>query len=125
MAQFPPTVKKGSKGDAVKGLQNALSVRSSQDVGPIDGIFGPATENAVKEFQRGAGLADDGIAGPRTWEALYVYVVQGGDTLSEIAEQQLGDANRWPDIHELNKALISDPDKISPGQVLVLPIYAH
>jgi nucleoid-associated protein YgaU len=125
MAQLPPMVKKGSEGDAVKGLQNALSARSSQDVGPIDGIFGPATENAVKEFQRGAGLADDGIAGPRTWEALYVYVVQGGDTLSEIAEQQLGDANRWPDIHELNKVLVSDPDKISPGQVLVLPVYEH
>jgi nucleoid-associated protein YgaU len=124
MAQLPPTVKTGSKGDAVKGLQNALDVRSSQDVGPIDGIFGPATENAVKEFQRGASLADDGIAGPRTWEALYVYVVQGGDTLSEIAEQQLGDANRWRDIHELNKVLVSDPDKISPGQVLVLPVYA-
>ena len=124
MAQSPPTVKSGSKGDAVKGLQNALDVRSSQDVGPIDGIFGPATENAVKEFQRGASLADDGIAGPRTWEALYVYVVQGGDTLSEIAEQQLGDANRWRDIHELNKVLVSDPDKISPGQVLVLPVYA-
>jgi peptidoglycan hydrolase-like protein with peptidoglycan-binding domain len=125
MAQLPPTVKQGSKGEAVKGLQNALSARSSQDPGPIDGIFGPATENAVKEFQRGSGLADDGIAGPRTWEALYVYLVQRGDTLSEIAEQQLGDANRWGDIHELNKVLVSDPDEISPGQVLALPVYAH
>jgi peptidoglycan hydrolase-like protein with peptidoglycan-binding domain len=125
VAQLPPTVKRGSKGDAVKGLQNALRVRSSDDVGPIDGIFGPATENAVKRFQRQAGLADDGIVGPNTWAALYVYVVQRGDTLSGIAEQQLGDAERWHDIHELNGVLVSDPDKIIPGQVLALPIYAH
>jgi nucleoid-associated protein YgaU len=124
MAELPPTLKNGSKGEAVKGLQNALTVRSPHGVA-IDGMFGPATENAVKEFQRGAGLDDDGIVGPRTWTELYVYVVQGGDTLSEIAEQQLGDANRWHDLHDLNKALISDPDKISPRQVLVLPVYAH
>jgi nucleoid-associated protein YgaU len=124
MAQLPPTVKKGSKGEAVKGLQNALKIRSPQYIGAIDGDFGPATESAVKQFQRDSGLAEDGIAGQRTWEALYVYLVQREDTLSEIAEQQLGDANRWPDIHELNGALISDPDRISPGQVLTLPIYA-
>jgi peptidoglycan hydrolase-like protein with peptidoglycan-binding domain len=119
--QLPPTVKKGSKGEAVKGLQNALAVRLSFDVGPVDGIFGPATENAVKQFQNHAGLADDGIVGPNTWGTLRVYLVQRGDTLSGIAEQQLGDANRWPEIHDLNKVLISDPDKIFPDQVLALP----
>jgi nucleoid-associated protein YgaU len=60
-----------------------------------------------------------------TWGALYVYVVQRGDTLSDIAREQLGRPDRWHDLHELNRALISDPDKIHPGQVLVLPIYAE
>ncbi len=119
MAQLPPTVKRGSKGDAVKGLQNALKVRSYEV--EVDGIFGPATEDAVKQFQSDADLAADGVAGPNTWEALGVYVVQRGDTLSGIADQQLGDADRWPEIFDLNRALISDPDKISPGQVLALP----
>jgi nucleoid-associated protein YgaU len=123
MAQVPPTLRNGSKGEAVEGLQNALTVRSPTAGPTIDGIFGLATENAVKEFQRGVGLDDDGIAGPRTWGELYVYVVQRGDTLSEIAEQQLGAADRWHDLQDLNRSLISDPDKISPGQVLVLPIY--
>ncbi|MCE3246482.1 MAG: hypothetical protein K0R41_307, partial [Geminicoccaceae bacterium] len=81
MAQLPPTVKSGSKGEAVKGLQNALNTRSSAVVS-VDGVFGPATENAVKEFQSDAGLAEDGIVGPDTWGALYVYLVQQGDTLS-------------------------------------------
>lgn len=121
MAHLPATIKKGSKGDAVKGLQNALKQRGA-DLGPVDGNFGAATEKAVKQFQRDAGLDDDGIVGPDTWGALGVYVVQPGDTLSGIAEEKLGDANSWPDIHELNRDLISDPDKIKPGQVLTLPV---
>jgi peptidoglycan hydrolase-like protein with peptidoglycan-binding domain len=124
MAELPPTLKLGSKGEAVKGLQNALTGRSPYGVA-IDGEFGSETENAVKQFQGSAGLEADGVVGPRTWGELYVYVVQRGDTLSEIADDQLGNADRWNDLHELNKALISDPDKIHPGQVLVLPIYAH
>lgn len=121
MAQVPPTLKQGSKGDAVKGLQNALKARG-YDFGAIDGAFGSATTEAVKQFQREFGLEDDGIVGPNTWQALNVYVVQSGDTLSEIAQQQLGRADSWPDIFELNRALISDPDKIFSGQVLVLPL---
>ena len=50
-----------------------------------------------------------------------LYTVQRGDTLSGIARQHLGDANRWPEIFDLNRDIISDPDQIFPGQVLVLP----
>jgi nucleoid-associated protein YgaU len=49
-----------------------------------------------------------------------LYKVRRGDTLSGIAEQQLGDANRWPEIFRLNRDIISDPDRITPGQVLVI-----
>lgn len=120
MAQVPPTLRQGSKGDAVKGLQNALSARGFS-FGHIDGVFGPATKDAVIQFQRAAGLADDGIAGPNTWQALCVHLVQRGDTLSGIAEHRLGDQARWPEIFELNRELVSDPDKIRPNQVLALP----
>ncbi len=47
--------------------------------------------------------------------------VQRGDTLSEIAERELANANRWREIFELNRDVIEDPDEIFPGQVLVLP----
>lgn len=36
----------------------------------VDGIFGKATREVVKAFQRSAGLDDDGVVGPLTWEAL-------------------------------------------------------
>jgi nucleoid-associated protein YgaU len=51
---------------------------------------------------------------------LRTYTVQSGDTLSGIAQQQLGDASRWPEIFLLNRS-IRHPDRISPGQVLILP----
>jgi nucleoid-associated protein YgaU len=50
-----------------------------------------------------------------------VYTVRRGDTLSSIAKKHLGDANRWPEIFELNQEVISDPDEIFPGQVLLIP----
>jgi nucleoid-associated protein YgaU len=49
------------------------------------------------------------------------YTVQPGDTLSGIAQQQLGNASRWPEIFVLNRSTIQHPDRISPGQVLTLP----
>jgi nucleoid-associated protein YgaU len=50
-----------------------------------------------------------------------LYKVRRGDTLSKIAEQQLGNADRWRDIFRLNRDVISDPNRITPGQVLVIP----
>lgn len=41
----------------------------------VDGIFGPMTQEAVKEFQRSNNLTVDGIVGPKTWEKLNVYKV--------------------------------------------------
>jgi nucleoid-associated protein YgaU len=49
------------------------------------------------------------------------YTVKKGDTLSEIAQRELGAASRWKEIFEANRGTISDPDKIFPGQVLTLP----
>ncbi len=50
------------------------------------------------------------------------YTVKAGDSFYRIAEQQLGSANRWKEILELNKSLVGgDPQRLRPGQVLVLP----
>ena len=49
------------------------------------------------------------------------YTVKAGDTLSRIAKDQLGDANAYTKIFEANRDQLSDPDKITPGQVLKIP----
>ena len=64
-----PSVARGSVGPAVKLLQSQLQAHGITP-GPIDGIFGPKTEAAVRAFQRKAGLEVDGQAGPKTWGKL-------------------------------------------------------
>lgn len=49
------------------------------------------------------------------------YTVQSGDTLSKIAKEMYGNANDYNKIFEANKPLLSDPNKIYPGQVLRIP----
>ena len=66
-----PTIRKGSKGEAVTRAQTLLESKG-YDLGRcgVDGAFGSATEKAVREFQRDHGLAADGIVGPKTWAEL-------------------------------------------------------
>lgn len=63
-----PTISLGATGDAVRRLQRALR-RTPMWGFVVDGVFGPATETAVKEFQQGS-LVADGVVGPLTWAAL-------------------------------------------------------
>lgn len=65
-----PTVGRGAVGPAVAELQTLLKRLGYEQVGAIDGKFGPATEAAVRALQRDLGLSADGIVGPKTWEAL-------------------------------------------------------
>ena len=50
-----------------------------------------------------------------------LYEVQAGDTLSKIAKAEYGDANGYMQIFEANKPMLSDPNKIYPGQQLRIP----
>jgi peptidoglycan hydrolase-like protein with peptidoglycan-binding domain len=71
-AAFVPSggsLKKGSTGASVVELQRSLA-REGFDPGSVDGKFGPATERAVKAFQRARGLEVDGVAGRLTQAAL-------------------------------------------------------
>lgn len=48
-------------------------------------------------------------------------LVEHGDTLSYIALNYYGESARWTEIYAANRDVISDPDLIFPGQVLVIP----
>jgi len=49
------------------------------------------------------------------------YTVKSGDTLSKIAQEYLGAANRYNEIFEANRPMLKDPDEIYPGQTLRIP----
>ena len=49
------------------------------------------------------------------------YTVHAGDTLSKIAQRELGDAKKYMKIFEANRDQLQDPDLIQPGQVLKIP----
>lgn len=59
------TMKQGARGEDVRQLQEALNALG-YICGQADGIFGAATEKAVRAFQTAEGIAADGIAGPVT-----------------------------------------------------------
>ena len=61
----PTSLKRGSKGDAVKSLQQKLK-QLGYYTGSVDGDFGEGTEKAVKAFQERNGLTVDGKAGTKT-----------------------------------------------------------
>ena len=49
------------------------------------------------------------------------HTVEKGDTLSAIAQKVYGDAKLYNRIFEANKPMLTDPNKIYPGQVLRIP----
>lgn len=96
------TIRKGSRGEDVKRLQEILRLLP-------DGLFGPLTEEAVLQYQRERGLAADGVVGPRTWELLLAGAAAGlkksSRKISEIilhctatregADATVDDIRRW------------------------------
>ena len=71
LVETRPTLKRGSKGEYVVILQKEL-IQLGYSVGAtgVDGDFGKNTEAGVKKFQKDHALAEDGIVGKNTWEAL-------------------------------------------------------
>lgn len=59
--------------------------------------------------------AGAGSTGHRT------YTVKSGDSLSKIAKEYYGNASQYTKIFEANRDKLSDPNKIQPGQELVIP----
>ena len=91
-------------------------------------ITGQASDNAEREKAilvlgntKGIAKVNDqiNVASPQAQSQFYE--VKSGDTLSKIAKQFYGDANRYSAIFEANKPMLKDPDEIYPGQTLRIP----
>lgn len=87
------------------GLTQVLKEKIQVAVGNVAGIS--SVENNIQ-------------ATDSAQEATY-YTVKSGDTLSAIAKHVYGNANKYNTIFDANKPMLTHPDKIYPGQVLIIP----
>jgi nucleoid-associated protein YgaU len=91
-------------------------------------VAGEAADQATREKVvlccgnvHGVSQVDDAMTTAEPADASRWYTVVRGDTLSAIAKSQYGNASQYPKIFEANKPMLSNPDKIYPGQVLRIP----
>lgn len=105
------------------GLQNT-KLRVEGDKAVLEGRAPSqeAYEKAVLAIGNTAGIAqvEARLEGAGNAQPQF-YTVKKGDTLSKIARETLGSANRYPEIFEANRPLLKDPDEIFPGQQLRIP----
>ena len=78
-----PTVRRGSRNTYVLILQDALNALG-YTTNTLDGIFGHATENALKACQRRFGLTADGVCGCASWKKIAEATVGIGKTATVI-----------------------------------------
>jgi nucleoid-associated protein YgaU len=83
-------------------------------------LVDPNFSDLIADIQAPAAAAAAAGGAPSTATAR-TYTVQAGDSLSKISKQFYGDANKYMKIFEANKDKLSDPDKVRPGQELVIP----
>lgn len=135
-----PVLRFGSKGTAVKQLQETLlSLGYKLPIYGADSDYGSETERAVKAFQRDHALEVDGIVGPMTYAALdaaveasgkaqhvkdnetgqnyLIYTVRKGDTLSKIAADHRTTIQTLKFINNIQNANL-----IQVGQKIRIPV---
>ncbi len=102
--QFTPT--KMMRGDDVAALQTRL-IEMGFNSGRVDGIFGPRTESALKDFQKSVGVKVDGNCGPATLLSMMrlMKIVSGGAPLQ--LRDDAARAVKGPAL--ANKILVLDP----------------
>ncbi len=83
--------------------------------GNVEGIDGVNDQMTVRPAPVQTATPAATVAQPK------YHTVESGDTLSKIAKELYGDVNAYNRIFEANRPMLSDPDKIYPGQVLVIP----
>lgn len=102
-----------------------ITIQSSGDRVRVTGRVATQSdrEKLVLALGNNAGVAqvEEGLEVEQVEPEATFYTVVSGDTLGKIAKAHYGNAAKYPVIFEANKPLLSDPDKIYPGQVLRIP----
>ncbi|MFC0603681.1 peptidoglycan-binding protein LysM [Winogradskyella pulchriflava] len=102
-----------------------LNVFIDDDMARVSGkAYNQATkEKVILVVGNTAGIAtvDDQLTVEHVEPEAQFHTVVSGDTLGKIAKQYYGNAMKYPEIFEANKPMLTDPDKIYPGQVLRIP----
>ena len=122
------------RGDTVivesKGADRATMEKLILAVGNIKGVAhveadlpgAPAASAPKAGAPKADAAAAEKPAAPKAAAAAPVFHTVGkGETLSAIAKKYLGDANKYNAIFEANRPMLTDPDKIYPGQTLRIP----
>jgi nucleoid-associated protein YgaU len=121
-------------GDAIEGYIKAQNLSATGLLVNFDGasssvtVFGVAPDQATKEKillccgnVAGVAQVNDNMSVDQSEPEAQFYTVVRGDTLSKIAKEFYGNANKYMPIFEANKPMLTHPDKIYPGQMLRIP----
>ncbi len=103
----PTVVRRGDEGYWVFRLQEELRRHGYSN--EADGLFGPATEEAVRNFQYAHGLEVDGLAGPATWNALL------NDAAAPVVARPPGVTNNLVIVDEFRTASLSPGFAVDAG----------
>ncbi|WP_179403996.1 peptidoglycan-binding protein LysM [Burkholderia guangdongensis] len=134
-AETDPASANQTAADAIKNYVATQGLDTSNLTVAFDGasrtvtLSGNVADQATKEkvkvasgnVQGVTAVNDDALTVDSPSAEATFYEVKSGDTLSAIASAQYGDANQYNAIFEANKPMLSSPDRIYPGQKLVIP----
>jgi len=134
-APTDPNAANQTAADAIKNYIAAQGLDTSNLTVAFDGasrtvtLSGSVGDQATKEkitvasgnVQGVAAVDDDALTVDNPAPEATFYEVRSGDTLSAISKSQYGDADQYDAIFEANRPMLSSPDRIYPGQKLVIP----
>lgn len=120
--------------DSIEGYIKAQNLDATGLTVTFDGasgtvnVFGVAPDQETKEKivlccgnVAGVAKVNDNLTVDQSEPEAEYYTVVSGDTLSKISKQFYGSPNKYMQIFEANKPMLSHPDKIYPGQMLRIP----
>ena len=125
---------RSAAGDAIVNYIKAQNLAATGLTVTFDGatstvsVYGVAPDQATREKivlccgnVAGVAKVNDMMSVDQSAPESKYYAVVSGDTLSKISKQFYGDANKYMKIFDANKPMLSDPNKIYPGQNLRIP----